>query len=348
MSDGTTTHEPFLSCNSSAVLALRKAHERRHPSPEPKYRFDTSVPNRLLEQTRISILCWNLAPRRGRLGAIEEHIAGKWHIITSKEAIEYLQHKCLMNQLYITHLAGCALLFNKDTFRSDVRVNSVYIHQQVVKEGQSGWVFQAVISRASFRRIPRNGKSYFTMMTLHCNNQYAKKRAIAKNLLLAVRTVMHQEQIDTYRRRSVNEQRLDSTSEEALANTNLPIPHGPAPLWGPGGVPGEWSDVCGFIKPPGSETEWHIRMHGAFERNPSRNYWHQTYRPEFATTKYGFISYMSTHGWLIAHPQMGNIGGHSSGKGTVHTTTSGTTWPSTQEIHVAIRVRKRDSSRIAA
>ena len=22
---------------------------------------------------------------------------------------------------------------------------------------------------------------------------------------------------------------------------------------------------CGFIKPPGSETEWHTRMHGAFE-----------------------------------------------------------------------------------
>ena len=25
--------------------------------------------------------------------------------------------------------------------------------------------------------------------------------------------------------------------------------------------------VCGFIKPPGTETEWHIRMHGAFDIN---------------------------------------------------------------------------------
>ena len=39
----------------------------------------------------------------------------------------------------ITHIAGFAVLFNKDTFHSDVRVNSVYIHdtrtgqQQVVK-----------------------------------------------------------------------------------------------------------------------------------------------------------------------------------------------------------------------
>ena len=38
----------------------------------------------------------------------------------------------------------------------------------------------------------------------------------------------------------------------------------PTPLWGPGGVPGEWTDVCGFIKPPGFETEWHIR-NGVFE-----------------------------------------------------------------------------------
>ena len=50
-----------------------------------------------------------------------------------------------------------------------------------------------------------------------------------------------------------------------FANMNLPIPPGPAPLWGPRGVPGEWADMSGFIRPPGSETEWHIRMHGAFE-----------------------------------------------------------------------------------
>ena len=93
-------------------------------------------------------------------------------------------------------------------------------HQQIVKEGQSGWVLQAVISRASFRRIPRNGKSYFTMMSLHIHNHYAKKRGIGENLLLAVRTVMRQEQVDmvggdfngaAWRRKSGNEQRRNST-----------------------------------------------------------------------------------------------------------------------------------------
>ena len=117
-------------------------------------------------------------------------------MIALQEAIAYLQHECLANHFYITHYAGCAVLFNKDTFHSDVKVKSIYLHdtrngqQQVVSEGQSKWVLQAVISRASFRRIPRNGKSYFTMMSLHINNHFAKKRDIGKNLLLAVRTVM--------------------------------------------------------------------------------------------------------------------------------------------------------------
>ena len=68
------------------------------------------------------------------------------------------------------------------------------------------------------------------------------------------------------RKRGEGQQRV-SRIEEALANTNLPVPDGPTPLWGPGDVPDELSDVCTFIKPPGSETEWQTPMHGAFEIN---------------------------------------------------------------------------------
>ena len=103
---------------------------------------------------------------------------------------------------YVKHYAGCAVLFNKDSFHSDIKVTSVYLHdtrnwqQQVMKEVQSGWVLEAVISRALFRRLPRNGKSFFTVMSLHINNHYAKKRGIGKKLLLAVRTVMLQQHVD--------------------------------------------------------------------------------------------------------------------------------------------------------
>ena len=86
----------------------------------------------------------NPGPWRGKEGAIEKHIAVKWHVIALHEAIEYLQHDCLTSHFYVTHYAGGAVLFNKNTFHSDIKVTSVYFHdtrdgqQQVLKEGQSG------------------------------------------------------------------------------------------------------------------------------------------------------------------------------------------------------------------
>ena len=320
MSTATTTGERHMACKGSAVLAFRKANERRSPSHQPKYRFDTSVSNRLLEQTRLSILSWNPGPRRGTPGAIEKHIAAKWHIIASQEAIEYLEHECFMNHFYITHFAGCAVLLNKDTFHSDIWVYSVYTYdtrtgqQQVVKEGQSGWVLQAVISRAPFRRIPRNGNSDFTMMSLHINNKYAKKRGIVQNLLLAMRTVMHQEQDDM--------------------------------------VAGDFNGAA-WRRRSGAVSSGHLvpKLSGIFACTVRSKFVMKLLESNIPTrvitTKYGFISCVSTHGWLIAHLEMRNIGGQPSGKETVRTTTSGTTWPSTQENQVAIRVRTFDDLRMA-
>ena len=52
--------------------------------------------------------------------------------------------------------------------------------------------------------------------------------------------------------------------EEAFADTDFPKPPGPTPLWGPGAIPGEWTDVCGFIVLPNSHELWKVRLHGAF------------------------------------------------------------------------------------
>ena len=157
----------------------------------------------------------------------------------------------------------------------DIKVSSVYLddtrdgQQQVVKEGQSGWVLQGVISRASFRRLPRNGKSFFTLMSLHINNSLPKKHGTGKKLLLAVRTVMLEEHVDfvagdfngaAWRRPCGSDRRITSIIEEASADTNLQVPPGPTP----GGVPGIWADVCGLIKPTESHDEWQVCLHGAF------------------------------------------------------------------------------------
>ena len=110
------------------------------------------------------------------------------------------------------------------------------------------------------------------MMLLHINNHFAKKRGNGQKLLLTVRNVMLQEHVEmvagdvngaAWRRQSCSDPVPPSIIEETFVNTSLPVPRGSTPLWGPGGVPGEWSDVCAFLKPPCSERERQVRMHGA-------------------------------------------------------------------------------------
>ena len=107
-----------------------------------------------------------------------------------------------MSRSHETHYGGCAILFNRDTFFPDIKVTSIYLHDlrhsqpDKVTVGETGWVIQGVISRASFRQQPRGGKSSFTVMSLHIKNNYAKKHGIGKKLLLAIRAAMLDEHID--------------------------------------------------------------------------------------------------------------------------------------------------------
>ena len=99
---------------------------------------------------------------------------------------------------------------------------------------------------------------------------YAKKRGITKKPILTIRAVMIAEQIDVVAGdfngtawRCSNRDNI-STIDEAFVDYALPAPPGPTPLWGPGSIPNNWADVCGFLKPPGSDRYWKVRMHGAF------------------------------------------------------------------------------------
>ena len=55
-----------------------------------------------------------------------------------------------------------------------------------------------------------------------------------------------------------------STIDEVFSDCALPTPPGPTPLWGPGSIPNNWADVCGFLKPPGSQRFWKENKHSAF------------------------------------------------------------------------------------
>ena len=55
-----------------------------------------------------------------------------------------------------------------------------------------------------------------------------------------------------------------STIDEAFGDCALPTPPGPTPLWGPGSIPNNWADVCGFLEPPDLDRYWKVRIHGVF------------------------------------------------------------------------------------
>ena len=108
--------------------AFRDAPARKHSTSCQEYHFNNDMPNRLTAPMRLSVYNWKPGPRRGKEGAIEKQIAEKWHIVTLQEAIEYLDHEFLTNRFHVTHCGGCAILFNKDTFFSDIKVTFIYLH----------------------------------------------------------------------------------------------------------------------------------------------------------------------------------------------------------------------------
>ena len=131
----------------------------------------------------------------------------------------------------------------RTTLSPNIEVKSLYLHDtrrdlpDQVMEGEQGWVMQGVLSRASFRRSPVSGQKYFTVVSLHISNIYAKKKGIAKKLILTLRAVMISQEVDLVAgdfngtaRRFRRRDNL-STIDEAFTDCVLPTPPGSTPLW---------------------------------------------------------------------------------------------------------------------
>ena len=215
----------------------------------------------LLEQTRISILSWNPGPRRGREGA---------HAL--QEATEYFQHQCFTNHFYITHFAGCAILFN--TFHSDIQFNSVYIHSN--RNGAaSGHERRTVRMGTTSRHLPCLGPmdtAQWSILLYHDvapHRQPIRNVGFAKTCFLTDRTVMFQEQVDMAPHGGASQamgHRPSGTIEEAFCQHVLTCSAGPHTAVGDQVVyQANWVTHADLSSHRGSETEWHIRMHGAFQ-----------------------------------------------------------------------------------
>ena len=261
-----------------ATADFRQTSERRHDTSSQTNRAGNHFSNRSIVQKLLSIYNWNPGPKRRKEDVFEKQIAGRWHVISLQEASEYVDHDILTGRFHVTHYGGCAILFDKDIFYpnpTSMSSPSTFMTQGEIcpikswKENRDGFL-QGVLSRAIFRRPPTSGQVTFTVLSLHVSNICAKKKGIAKKLILPLRAIMISQEVDlvagdfngiAWRFRSRNH---NSTLDEAFMDRILPTPPGPTPLWGPGSILNNWADVCGFLKPPGSQRFWKVRMHGAF------------------------------------------------------------------------------------
>ena len=128
---------------SGTAQVFRKASEKKSMSQLLENQFDNSKPNRQQEQTRISILSWSSGPRRGRgtLVLLRNKLRVNGTLLLCKKPSNGCSTNMLPTHFYVSHFAGCAILYNKDTISSDLLGSSVYIHdrksvQHVVKEGR--------------------------------------------------------------------------------------------------------------------------------------------------------------------------------------------------------------------
>ena len=176
----------WLMLKKEATADFREASERRHDTSSQAHLFNKNVLNRSPVQKRLSFYNWNPGPRRGKEDAFEKQRAGRRHVITLQEASEYVDHEILTYPFHVTHYGGCAILFNIDTFQSNIDVKSIYLHDtrrdlpDQVMEGEQGWVMQGFLSRALLRRPPLSGQETFTVWSLHISNINGKKRGNAK------------------------------------------------------------------------------------------------------------------------------------------------------------------------
>ena len=83
------------------------------------------------------------------------------------------------------------------------------------------------------------------MMSLDTNNQLAKKRGIGKKLIPTVRSIMLEEHVDMVAGDGAHHAAITDDSPALLKKPSL-------------------IRTCGFLNSLDSETDWQVRMHGAF------------------------------------------------------------------------------------
>ena len=194
----------------------------------------------LSDQTHLEHLVLELEARSQTRapGAIENHTVGRWHIVPLQESAEFLQHEDIARQFHVAHFRSCAALFIMFMLESDLEVKVIYL--QLTRQTAAGGPSRPFCPELAFDAFP--GTASRASQSCRCTaTTWCKKRSIASNVPLAVRTAVVQEEVDmvardfngaSWRRKSGPEQQFDSTLEDAFKNAKLFVPLGSFPFVG--------------------------------------------------------------------------------------------------------------------
>ena len=87
-------------------------------------------------------------------------------------------NELFVNRFCVTHHGRVQCYSTRIPFFPDVKVKSIFLHDtrrelpDKTMEGDSGWVLQRVLSRASCRRQPLYDQKTFTVLSLHIRTTF--------------------------------------------------------------------------------------------------------------------------------------------------------------------------------
>ena len=190
-------------------------------------------------------------------------LRGNGILLPCKKHLTMLVTIFFKNDFTRPHYVGCAILstWTPSTLTSVSNLSTFMTQGEAcktksLKENRDG-------SYKVFFHVPYFGvRQSAGRSILRCclYNIYAKKKGISKELILTLRSIMISQEVDLVAVISM-EQLGDVAAHTILLLLMKPLL---TLLWGPRSIPNNWADVCGFLKPPGSQRFWKVNKHGAF------------------------------------------------------------------------------------
>ena len=99
-SDAKTILKRHIVDVTRVCAEFREARAKEYSPSCQGYHINKDLPNRLVEQTRLSVYNWNTGPRRGKKLS-KSTLLENGTIIMIQEANEYYEHDFLTNRLHV-------------------------------------------------------------------------------------------------------------------------------------------------------------------------------------------------------------------------------------------------------